>query len=439
MKFIEKSYIALCFVLLTLSCSGGPVVTYDPVEYGAGEMAPVEHRSIWVKISNSGGSELTVENVRPLCDCITVDSIPESVQPGETDSLKVTYVAPDSAGPDQSSLMIRTDGEPKNQKITITSEVLPVKISNEDSTIAIIPFQAPGVPNGQQVALELFEHLLKELPKRFEPVNPNELSRKIVEDPNYNVEPLHIVARKWANLLGIRYVVVGEFKPVDREGNHNLAVMLIDGMFHLPVGKKASGLKLEEIPAVAADTLNSILEHIPELEKQAMMADFQRKWAEQRAKLMNKPAPPIEAKDIRTGEEIALSDYRGKPLILQFFSTDCDHCEEEMDWLSGLITEHPEIAAVGISVNVGQIDSVKQYIKGRDLPYPVILPTEEKEAQLDPYYGGATPQTVIISPEGVVVQSLVGFSEGATRSFEKMLLQMAEAGRGTEHTPPSGE
>ena len=97
-----------------------------------------------------------------------------------------------------------------------------------------------------------------------------------------------------------------------------------------------------------------------------------------------------------------------------------------MDWLSRMVTEHEDIAALGISVNVGERDSVIEYIRDKNLKYPVLLPDEEDEEQLNPYYGGATPQTVIITPQGIVAQSFVGFSHGVMDDFEKLLIALAK-------------
>ena len=96
-----------------------------------------------------------------------------------------------------------------------------------------------------------------------------------------------------------------------------------------------------------------------------------------------------------------------------------------MDWLTKLVTAHPEIGALGVSVDIGMLDSVKAFIKNKNLPYPVILPNKEEDKLLDAYYGGATPQTVIISPDGIVVEWLMGSSEKSLVVFERLLLDMA--------------
>jgi len=430
MRKIEAIFI---IILLALSCSGTPQLAVEPTTYDLGKMMPKERANIWFTLRNPGEEILVIENVRSMCDCIIVETTPDSIPPGGVDSLMVSYIAPDSAGPDQSSLMLRTNTEPKNTKLTVTADVIKSNLEPGDSSVVIVPFQNRGMPGGNEYSLELFKYMAEHMPAGFTPLNPNEYTEAIQGDPHYTKLPIHDVARKWNNILGVRYGVFGEVRP-NEGGGVDVNVMVVDGFFHLPLGRIIPNIPADKVNGTVSDTLNSILLNAREYVKQALMADLQQQWAKQRAELINKPAPEITATDVRTNKEISLSDFRGKPLVLQFFSTDCEHCEEEMDWLSNLVTNHPEIAALGISVNVGERDSVINYIKDKNLLYPVILPDEESESQLDPYYGGATPQTVIISPDGIVAQSMVGFSKNALANFEKILQAMLQPSEKAERT-----
>ncbi len=423
MRIRDLLIIAVVFVL---SCSGKPMLNVETPVYEAGELAPRERKTVWFKLVNEGDSELKIENIRPMCDCIVIETAPEAIPPHSTDSIKVIYTAPDSSGPDESFLMVRTNTEPKNTKLGIKSTVAELKLTEADSSIVVFPFQVTGMADGQKFSLDIFQYLIEKLPKSYPPKNPNEMTKKLAADPSFEKEPLNDVARKWANILGIRFVVIGDARPSPTGLGLDISIMLVDGMFRLPIGKKIVGVQTEHAFKAASDTLNFMLQNLVQLERQAFMADLQRKWAEQRAAMIGKPAPPLAAENIITGKTVGIADFKGKPLIVQFFSSDCDHCEEEMNWLNDLISRNPEIAALGVSVDVGEIDSVRAFIKDKKLNYPVILPSEENERQLDPYYGGATPQTVIISPEGVVVEYFMGSSSQTLAKFEQILVNMLE-------------
>ncbi|MGC9314991.1 MAG: DUF1573 domain-containing protein [bacterium] len=420
---MRKYGLLLPIVLLALSCSGTPEMTIEPINHDAGILIPQEKIEVWFVLENSGNAPLIIENIRPMCDCITISEQPETIAVGDRDSILVEYVAPEEPGKDESSLMVRTNAEPQNTKLTITADIVEAKLEKSDSTIAVVPFQNSGVPGGNEFSIDLFRHIVERFPEGFQAVNPNEYASAIQADPQYGKLSIQDVARKYNRIMGVRYGVFGEVRP-NPAGGIDASIMLVDGFFHLPIGRILENMPKEQLFSAVSDTVNAFLRNPQEYIKQAIMVDMQRKWAEQRAKLLNQPAPEITAKDIRTGEDISLSDFRGKPLVVQFFSTDCEHCEEEMEWLSGLVTEHEGIAALGISVNVGERDSVVEYIQDKNLKYPVILPDEEGEKQLDPYYGGATPQTVIITAQGIVVQSFAGYSKSVMANFEKLLVSM---------------
>jgi peroxiredoxin len=420
---MKKSGLLFAIALLVLSCSGTPQMSISPIEHDAGKVIAKEKIEVWFVIENTGKTPLIIENIRPLCDCISVEEAMDTIPPGLRDSILVEYVAPEKVGEDVSSLMLRTNADPKNTKLTIKAEVIETKLEKGDSTIAIVPFQNRGIAGGNEYSLDLFRYLVEHLPAGFKPINPNDYANAIQTDPKYGKQAIQDVARKYNRILGIRYGVFGEIRP-NPAGGTDASIMLVDGFFHLPIGRILEGMPEDVVYKAISDTINSFLQKPQEYVRQAMLADLQQKWAEQRAKLLNKPAPDITAQDIRTGNNISLSDFRGKPLVIQFFSTDCDHCEEEMEWLSRLVTDHEGIAALGISVNIGERDSVIEYIKDKHLKYPVILPDEKGEKQLDPYYGGATPQTVIISPQGLVVESFAGFSKSVMANFERLLVAM---------------
>ncbi len=421
-----KRFTIIVIAVLALSCSGEPRLSVDEEIYNTGKLAPREKKVHWFILNNEGDADLVIENIRSLCDCIEIESAPDTIPPGESDSIKVIYVAPDSAGPDESYLMVRTNTEPNNIKLGFLAEVLPVKLTAADSSIVVFPFQVSGIEDAQKFSLDIFQYIVEHLPEGYPPQNPNELTKQLREDPGFRIEPLHDVARKWANILGIRFVVIGDTRPSASGEGLDIGIMLVDGTFRLPIGKRITGVSKDDAFAVVSDTVAFMLNNLFPMEKQAFIADLQRKWAEQRSKMIGNPAPPLVAENIIDGKQVDINDFKGKPLIIQFFSSDCDHCEDEMDWLSDLVERHPDIGALGVSVDIGEIDSVRSFIEERKPTYPVILPTEENEKQLDPYYGGATPQTVIISPEGTVVEYFMGFSMQTLDKFEKLLISMLQ-------------
>jgi cytochrome c biogenesis protein CcmG/thiol:disulfide interchange protein DsbE len=50
-----------------------------------------------------------------------------------------------------------------------------------------------------------------------------------------------------------------------------------------------------------------------------------------------------------TGEQVSLADYRGTPVVLNFWASWCPPCREELPALDQLAQEHPEVAVVGVN------------------------------------------------------------------------------------------
>ena len=57
--------------------------------------------------------------------------------------------------------------------------------------------------------------------------------------------------------------------------------------------------------------------------------------ATQQGQLIGKPAPDFALKDLRTGKTVRLSDFRGHPVVLNFWASWCVDC----------IVEHPNLVS----------------------------------------------------------------------------------------------
>ena len=72
--------------------------------------------------------------------------------------------------------------------------------------------------------------------------------------------------------------------------------------------------------------------------------------------LLNSQAPEFELNDLN-GQPVALSDYRGKILFLNFWQTTCPPCIEEMpDFLDFMADQDEDVT--WLTVNFGETDSI---------------------------------------------------------------------------------
>jgi len=119
------------------------------------------------------------------------------------------------------------------------------------------------------------------------------------------------------------------------------------------------------------------------------------------------PAPDFALKDL-AGQEVHLSDYKGRTVILNFWATWCAPCRAEIPSFSAFASKHPEIAVLGVAAD-GTPGQLKAAAKSFGITYPVLI---GDPATLRAYQIGSFPTTVVIGPDGDVRTAHVGLMFG---------------------------
>lgn len=109
-----------------------------------------------------------------------------------------------------------------------------------------------------------------------------------------------------------------------------------------------------------------------------------------------------------TGKQYPLAQFKGKPLILNFWATWCEPCREEMPEISALASTHPEIAVLGLAID--EAAAVHEFVESTPVSYPLLIAENEGMplAEALGNHKGVLPYTVIISAQGVVTQIFFG-------------------------------
>lgn len=131
-------------------------------------------------------------------------------------------------------------------------------------------------------------------------------------------------------------------------------------------------------------------------------------------------APEFTLKNLE-GEDVSLSDYRGKHVFLNFWATWCGYCDQEMPDLQKIYEENDDIVVLAVSVMETQ-EEVETYVDENGLSFPVVLDEEGMMGSL--YLVRGMPTTYFINKEGVILGSIPGML-----TFEQMndvLNQMRE-------------
>lgn len=144
-------------------------------------------------------------------------------------------------------------------------------------------------------------------------------------------------------------------------------------------------------------------------------------------------AEPMMAPDFivldREGAEVSLSDFIGKPVILNFWASWCGPCKSEMPEFEAAYQKYrEEIQFMMVNLTDGSRETVEtaaEYIAGEGYTFPVFFDTESDAAIS--YGATSIPVTYFVDAEG----HLVAYGSGALsgeilQSGMEMILPPAE-------------
>lgn len=117
-------------------------------------------------------------------------------------------------------------------------------------------------------------------------------------------------------------------------------------------------------------------------------------------------APDFTLPDLNE-EPVALSDWRGQIVLLNFWTSWCAPCRVEMPLLQALYEAYRDDGLVVLAVNLEEEpERVAAFVEDLGLAFPVLL--DEKAAVGTLYRVRGAPTTYFIDRDGVIRQRYVG-------------------------------
>ena len=138
------------------------------------------------------------------------------------------------------------------------------------------------------------------------------------------------------------------------------------------------------------------------------------------------PAPGFRLTDL-AGNEVALADYRGRVVLVNFWATWCKPCEDEMPAMErlyeALAPEGFELLAV--SVDEG-IEEVLEFQERLDLSFPILHdPTKEASESYQSY---RFPESFLVDRDGLLDARFIGPREWDAPAYRNRVRRLLEAG-----------
>lgn len=110
-----------------------------------------------------------------------------------------------------------------------------------------------------------------------------------------------------------------------------------------------------------------------------------------------KAAPALSVTALSGGGTLTLKQFRGTPVVLNFWASWCEPCKRETPDLVAFATAHPGVRVVGVAVNDEPRDS-RAFAAKYGVPYPL---GSDPDAETQDVYGfPGLPATYFIDAEG---------------------------------------
>jgi thiol-disulfide isomerase/thioredoxin len=128
------------------------------------------------------------------------------------------------------------------------------------------------------------------------------------------------------------------------------------------------------------------------------------------------PSPPLTGIDPITGKKVSLTEFRGKPVVVNVWASWCAPCREEARDLAQVVAEHPEVAVLGIDYQDG-VPAARRFYERYGWKHPSIF---DRAGEVAARLGlESLPTTVFLTPGHRESSRIVGPADLA--AFERGL------------------
>ena len=147
-------------------------------------------------------------------------------------------------------------------------------------------------------------------------------------------------------------------------------------------------------------------------------------------KLQGKPAPGFTLVDL-DGKKVSLADFKGKPVLVNFWATWCGPCKLEMPWFQEFGQKYASqgLVILGLAADDAGKTVIARTAKKSGVTYPILLADDKVEEA----YGGVDylPETFYVDRSGKVVLETAGITseDGGKDEIEAHIKKLVAGGQ----------
>jgi peroxiredoxin len=138
-------------------------------------------------------------------------------------------------------------------------------------------------------------------------------------------------------------------------------------------------------------------------------------------------APDFVLEDMR-GNAVRMSNFRGKVVFVNVWTTWCEPCRAEMPAMEVLYRRMPDdgFVMLAVSADADGREVVEPFVRELGLTFPVLL---DPDGQVPGRYGvTGYPETFIVDRNGRVVAHEIGPREWSDPRYERALRVLVDGG-----------
>jgi peroxiredoxin len=127
---------------------------------------------------------------------------------------------------------------------------------------------------------------------------------------------------------------------------------------------------------------------------------------EQRGLKLGDPAPRFAALDLE-GSRLSLDSFRGQPVIMRFWSTECRYCRADTIVFNQYFTQYGEQGLGVVYINTeADPATLRKFVTDLEIEFPVL--SDPKGRIAASYFVKLLPQTIILDSDHRIIGAMLG-------------------------------
>lgn len=116
------------------------------------------------------------------------------------------------------------------------------------------------------------------------------------------------------------------------------------------------------------------------------------------------------------GGRVDLSDYRGRPVLLVFWTTGCGICRRELPVIDRVCAEFNPAGLAAVAINLGDVNGAREFMRANKLRLTNLVDVEDQTARR--YGVRGVPKLVLVGRDGKIRKTHTGSQgEGQLRAW----------------------